>query len=125
MKSDLSNVKVGDRIWTIHEGWTEVQYIQPSSEYPIITNFSYTIDGKNHYSHKHPSAFLEYPFERPIEKDTLVWFRDYDYESWSVGYYSHFNDGNHFCFNGSKKSDQTNVADRSLWRIVTTENPLT
>ena len=123
MKSDLRKVKVGDKIWTIQYGWVEVVNVETDS-YPIETDGScYTIDGKRSKSDKYPSAFTEYPFkEQPIEKDTIVWYRDDEDTSWMVGYYSHFEDGNHFCFHGSKKSTETNV--KNVWNIVTTENPL-
>jgi hypothetical protein len=124
MKSDLSKVKVGDKIWTIESGWTKVVNTNDSSVYPVETEDPcFTIDGKRWKSDKYPSAFLEYPFkEQPIEKDTLVWFRDCEDASWKVGYYSHFKNGNHRCFIGSKKSTETN--DTICWNIVTTENPL-
>lgn len=124
MKVDLSKVKVGDRIWTIEAGWEEVIDIDYSRNYPIKTpGNSYTFDGKISDEDKFPSAFLEYPFkEQQIEKDTLVWFRDTEYTSWRIGYYSHFEDGKHYIFNGSKKSTQTTEYIR--WEIVTTENPL-
>jgi hypothetical protein len=126
MKTDLSKVKVGDKIWSIQEGWKEV--ISTSSEayagYPIETeNSTYTIDGKVNTSNKYPSAFLEYPFkDQPIEKDTLVWCRNGEDFYWAVGYYSHFEDGRHFVFSASKKSTETNGTTH--WNIVTTENPL-
>lgn len=125
MKSDLREVKVGDRIWTIHEGWTKVIKIDNDEPYYVIDteNETYTIDGKSKKGDKHPSAFLEYPFkQQPIEKDTIVWFRDSEDENWMVGYYSHFEKGQHVCFIDSKKSTET---DRTIsWEIVTTENPL-
>ena len=122
MKSDLSKVKKGDKIWTIQNGWVRVVNVYTDS-YPIDTDgHGYTIDGKRWKSDKYPSAFLECPFkEQPIEKDTLVWFRDDENEWWSVGYYSHFENGKHFVFDASKKSTE---ADCSEWLIVTTENPL-
>jgi hypothetical protein len=125
MKSDLSKVKVGDKIWTIEDGWTKVVDINLDYTYPIETrNNTYELDGKVNKADKYPSAFLEYPFkEQPIEKDTLVWFRDNERMSWSVGYYSHSKKGNHWCFDGSKKSTETK--DCLEWKIVTTENPLT
>lgn len=125
MKSDLSKVKVGDKIWTIQEGWTSVTKIDEDSEYPIQTTQieEYTIDGKFYSDDKYPSAFLEYPFKDPeIEKDTLVYYRDFEHEPLKVGYYSHFEDSKHFVFDGSKKSTQT--SDSHSWKIVTTENPL-
>lgn len=48
MKSDLSKVKVGDKIWTIQSGWTEVIQINEKTDYPIRTEEdSYTFDGKS------------------------------------------------------------------------------
>lgn len=125
MKSDLSKVKVGDKIFTIEEGWVNVISIDDTDKYPIETeNYTYTIDGKVNIGDKYPSGFLEYPFkEQPIEKDTLVWYRDNENMSWSVGYYSHLEKGEHYCFVNSKKSTETN--NTASWKIVTTENPLT
>ena len=69
MKSDLSNVKVGQKIWTIQEGWTEVTEIDIENEimYPIrIGNEWYSLDGKCYKNDNHPSAFLSNPFEKEI-----------------------------------------------------------
>lgn len=124
MKVDLSKVKVGDKILTIEEGWTKVLSTDYSIDYPIETDRgAYTLEGKSSAIDKLPSAFLEYPFkEQPIETDTLVYFRDYEYQNWHIGYYSHFKDGKHFVFDGSKKSTETDVT--YIFNIVTTENPL-
>lgn len=125
MKSDLSKVKVGDKIWTIQYGWQEVICTGNDGNYPIrvLNNNGYTIDGKCYVTDKYPSAFLEYPFkEQLIEKDTIVWFRDDEEGTWLMGYYSHFKDEKHFCFAGSRKSTETNIS--CSWKIVTTENPL-
>jgi hypothetical protein len=124
MKSDLSKVKVGDRIWTIEAGWEQVIDIDLGDKYPIETeNMCYTYDGKKYDTDKYPSAFLEYPFkDQPIEKDTLVWCRNGEDFYWAVGYYSHFEDGKHFVFSASKKSTETNSTTN--WNIVTTENTL-
>ena len=125
MKSDLRKIRIGDKIWTIEAGWEEVTDIEAGQPYQIETEKgNYTINGKANIYDKYPSAFLEYPFkEQPIEKDTLVWFRDNKDTSWRVGYYSHLEDGRHYCFNRSKKSiEKTGV---SSWLVVTTENPLT
>lgn len=74
MKSDLSKVKVGDKIWTIQEGWTEViDVIKDDCCYPIDTKEnSYTLDGRYDYEDKHPSAFLTNPFESQEPKEWLV-----------------------------------------------------
>jgi hypothetical protein len=62
--------------------------------------------------------------EQVIEKDTLVWFRDYDDQNWQIGYYSHFDNVSkkHHSFKGSKKS--TEIRESWSWEILTTENPL-
>jgi hypothetical protein len=127
MKSDLSEVRVGDKIWTIQDGWTKVSEtdFDADSVYQIKVKRGvwYTETGTYKIGDKHPSAFLEYPFkEQPIEKDTIVWFRDSEDENWMVGYYSHFEDGKHHCVDYSKKSTET--FDNTNWEIVTTENPL-
>jgi hypothetical protein len=63
-------------------------------------------------------------FEQPIEKDTLVWCRDSVEEIWSARYYSHNNNGVHYCFNDQLKSHQTNKKP-TPWVIVQTESPFT
>jgi len=126
MKSDLRKVKVGDKIFTIESGWTKVIDTDYSSKYPVETkDHTYTLDGKVNIGDQYPTAFLEYPFkEQPIEKDTLVWFRDDEDTSWMIGYYSHFDDVSkrHCCFLNSKKSTEIKLS--CSWKIVTTENPL-
>ena len=123
MKSDLREVEVGDKIWTIQHGWVQVVNVDTDS-YPIETDGScYTIDGKRSKGDKYPSAFLEYPFkEQVIEKDTLVWARDFEEQMWRVGYYSHLENGRHRSFIESKKSTETK--ETIGWNILTTENPL-
>ena len=71
MKSDLSNVKVGDKIWTIQEGWVQVESISKKDViYPIlIKNYWYTLDGKLSEIDEHPSAFLSNPFEKEITRE--------------------------------------------------------
>lgn len=59
------NVKVGDKIWTIQDGWTEVRGIDLSLEYAITAggNF-YNLYGCRCLTDKYPSAFLTNPFEQ-------------------------------------------------------------
>jgi hypothetical protein len=124
MKSDLSNVKRGDKIWTIENGWEKVFSTKYTEEYPIETEENcYTLNGKKNILNEFPSAFLEYPFkkEQEIEKDTLVWYRDNETMSWFIGYYSHYENGKHYCFNYSKKS--TEITLTTDWKIVTNVNP--
>lgn len=62
MNSDLSNVKAGDWVWTIRNGWTKVNAICKAYTYPImINNCAYNIEGKDFTENKFPSAFLVPP----------------------------------------------------------------
>jgi hypothetical protein len=66
MKSDLSKVQVGDRIWTIQQGWVTVESVDYHETYPISAgNQCHTIDGKHRTSDTFPSAFTFNPFEQP------------------------------------------------------------
>ena len=61
--ADLSNVKVGDTIWTIMEGYVKVKKTC-WDEYSINAGrWLYTINGKTFTSNKYPSAFTKNPFE--------------------------------------------------------------
>lgn len=69
----IKDLKVGDEVWTIQEGLTKVTDCNPSEEYPIrVGRFFYTIDGKYALNHKHPSLFLENPFEQKIEPKLML-----------------------------------------------------
>ncbi len=62
MNSDLSNVQVGDYIFTIQDGWAKVEEIDHSNTYGIsISGYRYTMDGKYNKKDKYPSAFTEPP----------------------------------------------------------------
>jgi hypothetical protein len=65
MKSDLSKVKVGDRICTIKEGWVTVESTNNSLNYPIKAGgYSFTIYGEHIITDTFPSAFTFNPFEQ-------------------------------------------------------------
>jgi hypothetical protein len=59
--------------------------------------------------------------EKEIAKDTLVWVKSYQYSLWLQRFYSHFSDGEHYCFDDQKKSNETK--NTTGWNIVTTKNP--
>jgi len=96
MNSDLSNVEVGDWIWTIKEGWLRVRDIVSCIDYAIRTiGESYTIDGKRHVSDRYPSAFTEPPDclnaePKPCEfkKGDKVLVRDFNNTSWRRRYFA-------------------------------------
>lgn len=61
----MKNLKVGDRVWTIQNGWTKVVAIEQNDTYPIKTpDISYTLEGLQLTDNKHPSLFLTNPFEK-------------------------------------------------------------
>ncbi len=100
MNSDLSNVQVGDYIWTIKGGWCEVVAVRRNASYPIICSDScvYTLDGKLFADSAHPSAFTEPPAcfnpePKPyrFKRGDRVLVRDYDYATWRRRYFAEEN----------------------------------
>ena len=82
--ADLTNVKVGDSIWTIHNGYAEVKGIILRDTYPIKTKiYTYSLNGKCQKLDKHPSAFTKNPFENTgfqerwmmVKNDGSTWFK--------------------------------------------------
>jgi hypothetical protein len=59
--------------------------------------------------------------KKVIPKDTLVWCKKNESHLWTQRFYSHFENGKHFCYNDQKKSNQT--TDKTSWNIVTDKNP--
>lgn len=61
--SDLSNVKVGDYIWTIQSGWTKVVDVNTCITHPISCDnrYSYDTEGKVCGMDSYPSAFINPP----------------------------------------------------------------
>jgi hypothetical protein len=59
--------------------------------------------------------------KKVIKKDTLVWCKCAESDVWNQRFYSHFENGNHFCFTNQQKSSET--AETSVWDIVTDKNP--
>jgi hypothetical protein len=91
-----------------------------------IIYFFYT-DGRLYKKLPPVLSFVPYDipkFELPIEKDAFVWCKNSDNECWSARYYSHMEDGVHYCFLDQLKSHQTNNPPRP-WSIVQTESPFT
>lgn len=62
--NDLKNLKVGDKVWTIQDGWTEVKAIVDHANLIETKAGSfYYRNGNNICTDKHPSLFLTNPFE--------------------------------------------------------------
>jgi hypothetical protein len=60
-KIDLSNVKVGGKLWTIQEGDTECQRVD-NDDQPIVTSDDeyFMLDGKKYDDDKYPSCYHSY-----------------------------------------------------------------
>jgi hypothetical protein len=58
--------------------------------------------------------------KKEIPKDTLVWCKNSE-SWWFQMYYSHFENGKHYCFMDQKKSNKT--PGTRDWNIVTDKNP--
>ena len=60
IKSDLSNVKVGDYILTLQRGWVKVLSTYHGDYYSVHTKLcSYDTNGFAHRTHKYPTAFAK------------------------------------------------------------------
>ena len=106
--NDLSDVQVGDYVWTIQSGWTKVADANSCITHPIAcaNRYSYDIEGKVCGMDSYPSAFLEPPEffnaePKPIEfkKGDRVFVSaslGSAPETWFKAYFSHKSDG-YFC----------------------------
>jgi hypothetical protein len=131
MKSDLSKVEVGDKIFVVQLGWVEV--LDKDGDFVYIKDgIRFPFDGFYCETHAHASAFTEYPFigAEEIKQDTKVWFRSDDKDSWGVGYYSRFFENKHYVFWESQnskywESKKTKKGfEDDCWEIVVTKDPL-
>lgn len=73
MKNKRSNFEVGDKVWTIDNGWGEVIEMKDGIAYPVSVEFekskvSYTKDGRE-FESKNVVLFFE---EIPIPESALV-----------------------------------------------------
>lgn len=126
--------RVGQTVYDVRFGKGVVTNIVNNihEEYPIEVLFNkvdkkdYTHDGKFTVSDDFPSLFqnpiVTIPNERIVEFESgeLVWVRTWD-GWWEVAFYSHFEKGQHHCFDYQKKSGTTQE-----WKIVRKfeDNPL-
>jgi len=80
---DFDTLKVGDKVWTIQEGDTEIKHLDNSSVYPIRTtnNELYKKDGHFQTDNKFPSLFKSNPFEHISEYPKVM--EVYDFEDLS------------------------------------------
>lgn len=124
--------KKGDIVyWQDLQG--EVTDIDFHPHYPIEAKFnngrvlSFTIDGRSIIetppvlSHT-PYTLNGFTQNSVIEKDTIVWVLDLNGYYWVQMFYSHFENGIHYCFQAQKTSKETNGI--TAWNFLETENPL-
>ena len=103
------------------------------TDYPITVKFnndfkkSFTYDGR--YFEHFPTVLSHTPYtlngfsqNRVIEKDTIVWVRNFDDYFWEQRFYSHSENSKHYCFDRQKTSKETNST--TDWNYLETENPL-
>jgi tricorn protease-like protein len=79
----LADLKVGDEVWTVVNGFEKVTSLKNDFLYPIVVKERiYTIEGKYGITDKYPSLFLKNPFEQKIEpKLMLCKFIGWTYEN--------------------------------------------
>ena len=75
---------------------------------PVLSHTPYTLNGFTQNS--------------VIEKDTIVWIRDGNEYDWVQRFYSHFENGKHYCFANQLPSNETK--EIFSWNFLETENPL-
>jgi hypothetical protein len=102
--SDLSNVKVGDTIWTVQDGETKVISVKNGKYHPIKTvDAIYTIDGKFLVNDQFPSAFLKNPFE---SQERWVEVRDDEEEEWVRKKLIMEKNGKFICWRNAKTDEE-------------------
>jgi hypothetical protein len=102
-------IKVGDKVWDLRYGWSEVISLRDGESYEIVTHINtYTIDGKCSIGNQFPSLFwneFEVPkeaFIKPLPKlavDTKVMVWEKGKPERYRRYFSHFDEeGRMHCF---------------------------
>lgn len=123
--------KKGDKVYCLLFGCgivTSVSNNDDKDDYPILVNFknrgdeSYTKDGK-YYEHSCTPMLYYYKPEIIAPKwpdmsvDTLLRVWDYEKESSSIRYFSHWNsDGRVCCFTDGATSLSSNVGSTVTWK---------
>jgi hypothetical protein len=118
-------IKKGDRVWGLREGWVEVDYIDDTLSYPIDTAIgTYTIDGKVSYSDKFPTLFWDEleitkkAFVKPLPKlilDTKIIVWNNDDTTKKRCHFSNFYNDKIYCFNDGHTSWTADVTETTSW----------
>lgn len=140
MKIDLSDVQVGDKVYSIRSGNTVViQIYNDDSSYRIETElgWSHTLKGRLLTPDKHPSLFHNFeemqsyfadlePPRPELKVDDKVMVRDRDSEPWKRRYFAKWGINCIYTWSNGYTSWTTNDASSDLvpwnqWRIPTPE----
>ena len=110
LKSDLSNCKIGDYIYSCCDGWVKITDLYLFGKSLVTnTNETYNLNGKKHHDDVYPSAWTVNPFDNddkpPCEfkdgDEVLVWL---DSGQKCKRIFAYKNDGNFYCYiNGKNK----------------------
>lgn len=88
-ETTFENAKVGDRVWSITQGWGKITSINNTPNYPILAFFpsgaaTFTIEGKYYEKHQYPILFWdEIPItppprpKRKVKKEISRWANVY------------------------------------------------
>jgi len=125
-ENEIFKPKRGDRVlvWDSNEGMAEERIFLTEIEgafYPCICVYN-----EKQFEEGKPFITCEWKNMKPIPKkiipkDTLVWCKYSELGTWNQRFYSHFENGKHYCFYDQKKSTQTGYINS--WNIVTDINP--
>ena len=95
----FSNAKIGDKVWSIRSGWTEITEIGGNDYYPInIKGIMYSLDGKLWNFDTSPSLFWKeqkFDLSKPLpdfKRGDILWVWDCDREYKILRVFSHFDD---------------------------------
>ena len=132
----FKNAKVGDRVFSLLNGWGTVDEVEMGhSSYPISVDFDsgkidrFTSCGKCMVFHSNPVLFWDEvkitPPEKPLPVDTPILVRDDDDEEWQPAHLARFTHPGVMTWMGGKTSHTTlDGAEMSWdeWKLPESEN---
>lgn len=133
----LLDIRVGDKVFCIHNGWGVVFKFNGDSQFPIEVSFdndkfidSYNIMGALYEDFSPTLSFTEYtlegfsqekPEELPKPGD-IVWVRDNEYDNWMITYFRKYEIDKKLKYGAHpRNSDDSN--NIMYYQFMTTKNP--
>ena len=129
----FKNVKIGDRLYSVEDGWGIVETIRTSGIYLLTIRFDYcsesfTLDGKRCILSKNPTLFWDkIKFEIPkrplpdlkVDTKVIVWNSE-EYVLKEKRYFKEFNNkGKIVCFiNGYTSWTSSNTDEWKYWELA-------